>query len=307
MRLNKRNKKIFDMKTKENLSNKQIADEMNISIARVSQILSAEYKLNKYIKPTQKAKNSIQQIINLYNGDVHTKDIAKMFNVSERYIRILLENAGVFQKKKKSNNKTLNYSIINDINSYMQYFYGFCTGSGKYDPDHNVFSIYHTDKNILQKLFNIIFDKSEFNKKNIKQENNSVYKLEINNKIIIKNLMSYGIVHTNNYKESLNVDLIKSIDFWRGYIDSSGNLGFTTDGKKSISMPVKNTYIKEAANIFFNNNIEYNYNSFTNNFEIEITEKNTLIDILEIMYLKDATKLRLARNYERALFMYENL
>lgn len=303
--LPKRNNRIYEMKTKEKMTNKEIAEEMGISIARVSQILQEEYRKNLYRKPTEKAKANLQEIIRLYNGDVHPKDIALMYNVSDRFIRILLEKSGVYKKKKKAYPRGIEHFVLNSLSPQSEYFFGFVAGRGELDDTQ--LKIKHHDKETLVKLSSIVSARGQA-KRNVYEVYAGEYEFRANSRGIINSVKSIGVLQEKKvYGAAPPGALLHSENFWRGYIDSRGKIGFDKDGNPFIEVKVNNPVIKEGLIMFLGNVVELSLDVKTNEWKLNIVEKHHLVYVIESLYLRAPKELRLARYYERALVIYEAL
>lgn len=306
MRFNKRNKTIFDMKVKDKLTNKQIAERMGISVARVSQILRDEYKRNKHMTPTDKARQELQEIIAMYNGKVHPREIAVMYSVSDRFVRMLLEGAGIYKTRKKQFPKSIEHTALDALTPKSEYFMGFIAGQGVIDPQTSTISIKHSDKETLMKLSNVVSPKGKAKRR--VHELEDMFELRITSKSLCNRLVSNGLLDSRRvYGVTPTGGLLRSANFWRGYIDGSGKIGFDRLGRPFVAAEAQNRHIKEGLILFLGNIVDLSLDIRTNTWKLYITERTQLLRIVELLYLEAPKEIRLARNYERALLIHESI
>lgn len=299
--LNKRNKRIYEMKTIEGLSHEQISEAMKISVPRVSQILSQEYKKNQHLKSTDKAKADVAEIIRMYNGSIHPKVIADKYGVSDRFIRILLEKQGVYRKKLKPFPKSVDHTAFSSYGPEAMYFMGVFHQFGFFGQNFIV-GISHKNKEIIEMIANIITPSGQTKHKY--HFSNDSYKLTFISKSI------YNFLHSNGFTENSmrpeNGIVLSSLDFWRGVVDSCGDLGLANNGLPYMSIKTNDEYTKNAFIMFLRNNVELGFDVKEGTWLLTLTLMTNLPVIVKDMFINAPKELRLSRNYERALMVTES-
>ena len=298
--LNKRNKKIYEMKKNEKLSHKDVAEKMRISVSRVSQILSEEYKKTGKRKPTDRAREDLQEIIRMYNGNIHPKAIATKYGVSDRFIRSLLEKHGVYKKKIKPYPKSVNHSLLSNYNNSSLYFMGVFTNFGFFGSNYIV-GVENKNKKILD-LISVLITAPGQPRHKFSFSNNT-YKLTFVSKSITNFLHSNGF--TDQELRPENGVLLSSHDFWRGVVDSCGDIGLEQSGLPYMTIKTKDNYIKNAFILFLKNNVEVGVDVTNGLWSLTVTLNTDLPELMKLMFLDASKELRLPRNYERALMICE--
>lgn len=185
-------------------------------------------------------KEEINKIIMLYNNNISCRKIAQKLNYTTTGISNILKRNGI--KLRKINNRIHNYndnyfSLID--NEEKAYWLGFIMADGcvnvtrRKRVDSNfytnkyslVLSLKNEDKNHLVKFCKAInyddlpkddYCSDGFNK-------HKIVRLAINNKTIVFDLISLGVIPRKSLKEKepkINYNLLKH--FYRGYFDGDG-------------------------------------------------------------------------------------
>lgn len=296
--LTKRNTKIYEMKVNERLSHEEIAEKMDISVPRVSQILRSEFSKRNYRKPTDIAREDIQEIIRMYNGNIHPKIIADKYHVSDRFIRLLLEEAKVYRHKAKPLPKSVNHTVLKNFTPKTQYTLGLLSMTAKLGEPYTI-KVSHGKKEVID-LLSTLLSKDSKNKIKV-QKLDSPYVLSFNSKHVYNDLQSYGFEESKLPRELLN-----SSHFWRGVIDSSGEIGMNKLGLPYLRITTNDLFIKNAFILFFRNNVHLGFDFKRNNWDLTITFRDNLPTVVKNLFMDCDKEIRLSRNYERALMIYES-
>ncbi|PFR99814.1 LAGLIDADG family homing endonuclease [Bacillus cereus] len=168
------------------------------------------------------------EIIKLYLEGESTSNIAKLANVSARYIRMILTNNNVETRTRGSWKRKyhLNENYFKYWSNNMAYILGFFIADGVIPKDNQTVSISQKDSEILDAI------KTELtsNQPLYQNKHTGVYMLNLNSKIMKNDLINiHGITPCKSYdvqfpyvpKEYLH-------HFIRGYFDGDGYINYPT-------------------------------------------------------------------------------
>ncbi|MGC4375792.1 LAGLIDADG family homing endonuclease [Fictibacillus sp. Mic-4] len=166
-------------------------------------------------------KISKEEVVNLYvNQRKSTKEIAKIADVSSRYITNVLREKGVkLNEKRRQNGYSINVDFFKTWSPEMAYVLGFVLTDGAING--NTFSIAQKDIDILQRINSAM--QSNFPIKKRKNGKSFIYALSISRKEMVDDLRRLGLTE----KKSLTVEFPMVPDrylnhFIRGVIDGDG-------------------------------------------------------------------------------------
>lgn len=174
-----------------------------------------------------------KEIIILYeSGELTTKEICDKYQISKHKLRTLLKNNGV--KSKSSKKYLYNNDIFENIDSeYKSYWLGFLFADGYVRNRKNFGSelklkLCASDKKHLIKFKNFM---TNDNIPIIYEEyrNSKSYKISINSKKIVSDLMNKGCVNKKSkiieFPEFISEELLSH--FIRGYFDGDGSISYS--------------------------------------------------------------------------------
>ncbi|EEM16815.1 MULTISPECIES: helix-turn-helix domain-containing protein [Bacillus] len=168
------------------------------------------------------------EMIKLYLKGESTSNIAKLANVSPRYVRIVLTDNNVEKRARGSWKRkyNLNEDYFKRWSNTMAYILGFFIADGVITKDNQTVSISQKESAILED----IKIKLNSNQPLYKNKNTGVYMLNLNSKIMKNDLINlHGIMPCKSYdvqfpfvpKEYLH-------HFIRGYFDGDGYVNYPT-------------------------------------------------------------------------------
>lgn len=240
-------------------------------------------------------KISKEQVVSLYvNERKSTADIAKIGDVSARYIRkVLREKDVAIVERRRSNGQTVNIDFFKTWSSEMAYVLGFILTDGCVNG--NTFTISQKDSYILERINYAMGSNYPITKR--KNGKYHLYTLSISRKEMVSDLFALGITE----KKSLTVEFPKVPNvflphFIRGVIDGDGwvqDRGYVmnvTSGSFLFSY-----YLHEVLNHFkFNSRV-----SKTNGvYRVWVSGKRDIVELSRWLY-RDCGDLFLPRKRER--------
>ncbi|PEE06778.1 LAGLIDADG family homing endonuclease [Bacillus pseudomycoides] len=168
------------------------------------------------------------EMIKLYLKGESTSNIAKLANVSPRYVRMVLTDNNVEKRARGSWKRkyNLNEDYFKRWSNTMAYILGFFIADGVITKDNQTVSISQKESAILEDI------KIKLNSNQLlyKNKNTGVYMLNLNSKIMKNDLINlHGIMPCKSYdvqfpfvpKEYLH-------HFIRGYFDGDGYVNYPT-------------------------------------------------------------------------------
>lgn len=184
--------------------------------------------------PKRKTKRAIEidDMIKLYQDGSSTTEIAKLANVSSRYVRRVLSDQGI-EKRPFGNWKrqyTVNQHYFKHWSPNMAYILGFFAADGFISNDNQMISFAQKEKGILEDIRMEI----KSNHPLVQNPKTGVYSLNIGSKIMKDDLMN---IHGITPHKSLDIKFPHVPDkhlihFIRGYFDGDGNINYE---KRSVS------------------------------------------------------------------------
>lgn len=235
-----------------------------------------------------------------------TKKLAELLNTT---IHKVLYEAEKLDLKKDSNLSKRKYSVNSDyfssINRKMAYVIGFIMADGCVSKNELSFCLASKDIEILENINNLL--NSTYTIKNNKGYEGNIYsRLRINDKQIISDLKSYGIIERKTGSEQFPHQLIDyKWDFLRGLFDGDGTVGLyiSKNNQKVRRFSIVSSNIKFINNLKTIYNCGYVHANKTQNNWI-VSKKSDLHMIYQNLY--QDTDLYLKRKYDKFTYLIEN-
>jgi intein-encoded DNA endonuclease-like protein len=234
------------------------------------------------------------EVIKLYQNGEYTANIAKLANVSSRYIRMLLKENEVEMRPRGSWKRK--YTLIEDYfktwSNNMAYVLGFLIADGTVVRDNQSVTVAQKEKYILEEI------KVELgsNQPIYKNKNTGVYILSLNSKILKKDLMDIHGVKPNKSSTIKFPYVPKEYmsHFIRGYFDGDGFIKYE---KYFVSfVGGSEVFMKSLRNVIEENGFETNYTEHNTHYRVYVSGRRTIKLFSEWIY--NDKELYLKRKYE---------
>lgn len=233
------------------------------------------------------------EIIKLYLDGKSTTSIAKLANVSPRYIRMLLKENNVEMRPRGSWRRiyTVNEDYFKTWSNNMAYILGFFIADGMVSSNHQMISFSQKEKYILENI------RSELDSNHkITKNNSDVYLLNINSKEMkkdLKEIHGIGPNKTSNIKFPYVPKEYMS-HFVRGYFDGDG---FVKYEKYFISfVGGSKLFMQSLRNVIDEYGFETNFTEHDTYYRVYVSGRKTIKLFSDWMYQNKGLYLR--RKYE---------
>src|SRR5690625_4230977 len=249
----------------------------------------------KKIKGKRRRKRTLstEEIIKLYKDGKSTTEIAKLANVSARYIRMILNEYKVAMRPRGSWKRKykVNEHYFKTWSDNMAYILGFFCADGMVAGNAQLISFSQKEKYILENI------KRELNSTHpiIQNKKTGVYILNINSKIMKNDMMELHGIMPNKAKDLKFPEVPEQYlnHFVRGYFDGDG---FVKYEKYFVSMVGgSKQFIKSLQKIIENAGFETNFTEHETHYRVYVSGRKTIKEFSNWLY-KDK-KLYLARKY----------
>lgn len=252
-------------------------------------------ELSDVNKNLRKRTLSINTIIKMYKEGKSTTEIAKLSNISSRYVRMLLKKNEV--KMRSHGSWKRKYSLNEDYfkvwSNNMAYILGFFCADGMIAGNAQLVSFSQKDKDLLINIKNEIDSDHPI----IQNEHTGVYILNLNSKIMKSDLMTLHN-QTPNKSNTLKFPTIPKeyiSHFIRGYFDGDGYVNYKSffvsfvGGSKEF-METLRGLIEDAG-------FETNFTDHDNYFRVYVSGRKTIKLFSNWMY-RNKGSLYLKRKHE---------
>ncbi|TWT09319.1 LAGLIDADG family homing endonuclease [Planomicrobium sp. CPCC 101079] len=241
-----------------------------------------------------KCSLSIDEIIQYYTNGISTKEIGRMANVSDRYIRSLLNQNKVEMKETGSWKRKfkVNEDYFKTWSSTMAYILGFFFADGCIVKDQQSISFAQKEKYILEKI-KVAMDS---NHPIIINEKTGVHILNIHSKILKKDLIElYGLTpNKSKVVEFPNIPPDFLSHFIRGYFDGDGYVSYRNyfisfvGGSESFMLSLQEVIAKQG--------FETNFTTYETHYRVYVSGRKTIKHFSDWMYQEK--NLYLPRKYD---------
>ncbi|WP_227994805.1 helix-turn-helix domain-containing protein [Oceanobacillus sp. CFH 90083] len=223
-----------------------------------------------------------KEIIRLYQKDESTTEIAKIANVSPRYIRMLLKDNNVEMRPRGSWKRkyTLNEDYFKTWSNNMAYILVFFIADGTVARDAQFVSISQKEKYILEDIKNEL----DSNQPIYKNKNTGVYTLSINSETLKKDLIEIHSIKPNKSSiiEFPYVPKEYMSHFIRGYFDGDG---FVKYEKFFVSfVGGSELFMHSLRNEIEKNGFETNFTEHGTYFRVYVSGRKTIKLFSEWIY-----------------------
>jgi hypothetical protein len=271
------------------------------------------------------SKLSAEQLKRLYCDEkLSMGDIAKSFNCSRTYIMLLLKQYNLPIRSKstaraeaKKQGKNVKFSSINEnffkkLIPEMAYVLGFIYSDGNISNLLDHFSISQKEPEILHKIKELMSSEHQI----ARQNHQELYTLAIGNKVMINDLLSWGLTPNKSLDIKFPV-LPKDLysHFIRGYFDGDGSIFLAKDGWRVNFVSGSRDFMHSLEKLlnevaWLSKRPVYNYPTKINSHQIIYLKEEDLTVLYEYMYCDTALtkELHLTRKqklFSRALASFE--
>lgn len=300
---------IYDYKLNE-LSLKDIAKKYNICYNTAKKIITLN---NVILKDFRVNLNVEKLVINDYIAGVCNKNLSQKYKLHRGTIQTILIRNNI--PLRKQNETARKHQIINEDffkfinNEEKAYFLGLLYADGSLRYNGFEITLIDSDKEILERFSNIIYNKVVlYYKKSRNYHNNPKYvckpqyNLVVTSMIMKNDLIKYGCVESKTYKirlPKLNDKLYRH--FIRGYFDGDGSISIRNSLPHIASINITSNIlfctdiqilINKTLNIKMKLNIRYG-----NVGAVRLDKQQDIIIFLDWMY--DKSKIYLNRKYNK--------
>jgi len=252
------------------------------------------------------------ELVKLFKKGKKSKELSEYFGITDVAIRVLLKNRG-YKYNCINNNKKyeINENFFDVIdNQDKAYFLGFLYADGCNKTNRNVvtLSLKEDDKEILEKLNNLIFKEKKLSYEIVKKNNTSNrFNLVIHNKHMSNKLIELGVDRRKTFKIVYPTWLDKQFysHFIRGYMDGDGYIGIIKSKlgylKHKVTFVGTESFCNSLMNIFKENlnihcSIETRHPERNNNIRtISISGRLQVTKLLNYIY--EDSNLKMERKY----------
>ena len=260
---------IYDY-TKTNIKVKDIAEKHKLCRHSIRNIIVEN---NLELREGETNIDIVNQILDDYKNDITNKEISKKYNLNRVTIQKILKRNNIKLKtlsesSRRHNLLNENYFKIIDTNE-KAYILGLLYSDGYVNKNGFGISLHEKDKEILEKISNIIYGKIVLGYRKEKQitylnktyNSNPQYRLEVTSNIMKNDLINHGCIKNKTFKIRLpklsSVDLYKA--FIRGYFDGDGSLCIPKNRKRNIAFTITSNvdFCKDIKN-YVNENFNVN-------------------------------------------------
>ncbi|MDZ5609781.1 LAGLIDADG family homing endonuclease [Bacillus pseudomycoides] len=249
--------------------------------------------MNERSKKKSKCTLETAEMIKLYLEGESTSNIAKLANVTPRYIRMVLADNNVERRARGSWKRK--YNLNEDYFKYwsnnMAYILGFFIADGVIMKDNQTVSISQKESRILEDI------KTELNSNQTLYQNKKtgVYMLNLNSKIMKNDLMNlHGIMPCKSYDVQFPFVPQEHLHhFIRGYFDGDGHV----NPRKNFVSFVGGSYnfMNSLKQILEDHNYQPKFVDKQKQYRIYLSGENT---IKRITSSKIANSLRLISSFQ---------
>lgn len=300
---------IHDYKLNE-LSLKDIAKKYNICFNTAKKILLLNNEKLKEFKINSKIENNI---VDDYINGISNKVLSQKYSLHRSTIQTILVRNNI--KLKSSSETSRKHQIIDEnffniINTEEKaYILGLLYADGSLRHNGFELTLIETDKEILEKISNILYGKVILNYRksrncgnNSKYKSKPQYRLIVTSHIMKNNLIMHGCIQAKTFKirfPKLNNDMYKH--FIRGYFDGDGCFSSSKKKKNIAKVTItSNIYFCDELTKFIENILNVNIKSKIRYGEIGdavITNRNDIIIFMNWLY--DNSTIYLARKSDK--------
>ena len=267
---------------------KEVAKKYNLCRQSIRHIILEN---NLKLKERYTDKKIIDNIIIDYKNNLTNKEISQKYNLHRSVVQEILKRNNIKLKTRSETSrkhKLLDENYFKNIDTIEKaYILGLLFADGYIDKNGFGITLCYKDKDILDKISNIIYGKIILGyrkeRKNSKKAyiSNPQYRLQIISNVMKNDLISHGCVENKTFKirlpELKNINLYKS--FIRGYFDGDGclcipknkcNITFSLTSNVNFCDDIKN-YVNENLDVHMKSGIRYNnigYNRLTGSKQV---------------------------------------
>lgn len=278
------------MKIEKTIQNKVIFDYLNTNLKVIE--IAQKYKLcrqsirhiilenNLELKEYSTSPEIIVGIIEDYKNNLTNKEISQKYSLNRSVVQnILKRNCIILKPIKETSRKhqLVNENYFNSIdNEEKGYVLGLLYSDGYINHNGFGISLVETDKEILEKLSEIIYGKivlhlkkSRPDSRNNKYMSKPQYRLEVVSNVMKNDLIKHGCVLAKTFKirfpKLINIDVYRG--FIRGYFDGDGCICVPTKRPQNVTITItSNTkfcdglaeYVRNAVGVNMKSCIRYN-------------------------------------------------
>lgn len=296
---------INDYKLNE-LSLKDIAKKYDICFNTAKNILISNNVILKDFKVSSTVEN---EIITEYINGISNKILSQKYSLHRSTIQTILHRNNIKLKSLKDTSRKhsiINENFFNTINTEEKaYILGLLFADGSLRYNGFELTLMETDKEILEKISNILYGKIVLNYKKSRMYCNNPkyickpqYRLIVSSNIMKNDLIKHGCVQAKTFK----IRLPKLCDnmyrhFIRGYFDGDGCFSISKKRQNVAKVSITSNkhfcdelveYIKRILNINIKSKIRYNEIG-----DSIITNKNDIVIFMNWLY--DNSTIYLAR------------
>jgi len=268
---------IYDY-TKTNIKVKDIAEKHKLCRHSIRNIIVEN---NLKLREGETNIEIVNQIIYDYKNNITNKEISKKYNLNRGVVQSILKRNNIKLKTLSESSRKhnlLDENYFNNIDTNEKaYILGLLYSDGYINKNGFGISLHEKDKEILEKISNIIYGKvvlgyrkeretTYSNKKNY--ISNPQYRLEVASNTMKNDLISHGCVKNKTFKIRLpklnNINLYRA--FIRGYFDGDGSLCIPKNRKQNITFTITSNvdfcediknYVNENFNVHMKSIVRY--------------------------------------------------
>lgn len=303
---------IYDY-TSTALKVKDIAKKHNLCRHSVRNII-VENKLNLRDKKTN--IDIVNQIINDYKNNITNKKISEKYNLNRGVVQDILKRNNIKLKtlaETSRKHKIVDENYFKNIDTNEKaYILGLLYSDGYINKNGFGITLHEKDKEILEKISNIIYGKIVLRYREGKETTHlndkkffskPQYRLEIVSNIMKNDLIAHGCVKNKTFKIRLpklnNIELYKS--FIRGYFDGDGCLCVPKNKKANIVFTItSNVDFCEDIKNYVNQNFNVNMKSIVRYGEVGLNRLTGAKQVVRFMnWLYEDADIFLKRKFDK--------
>lgn len=234
--------------------------------------------------PKKKGKSLLSEleVISLYLEGYSTTEIGILSNVSDRYIRLILNKNNVEMRQVGSWKRKfeVNENFFKIWSNNMAYILGFFMADGCIVNDQQTISFAQKEKYILEHI------KAEINSNHpiIQNPKTGVFILNVHSKIMKSDLMNIYSITSKKSKELTfpNIPEEYISHFIRGYFDGDGYVNYNSFFVSIVGGSLK--FMKEFQKVIEHHGFETNFTSHTNHYRVYISGRKTIKEFSQWLY-----------------------
>lgn len=289
----------------------EIADKYNLCRQSIRNII---LKNNLKLRENKINLEIIKNIINDYNNGITNKKIAEKYTIHRSVVQqILIKNGIKLRQKSETSRKHIitNENYFNLIDTEEKgYVLGLLFSDGYINKNGFGISLIDTDKELLEKISNIIYNKVVLGVKKERKYSEKLnyfckqqYRFEVVSNIMKNDLIKHGCVQQKTFKirfpHLINENIYRG--FVRGYFDGDGCLCIPTKNSNNVTVTMtSNTKFCDEIAEYIKNNVNVNMKScvrYKDVGNIRLTGKKQVIKFMNWLY-KDST-IHMKRKYDK--------